>query len=209
LFVAFCSRNLRFFVSLSLEDARALAALCDHLFAHRVLDVHRWLEALDLDTCHIDSPFRCLDIESCFELRIDDATIGESIIETHRTEHTTEIGLCEIEHGETDIIDLVSSLYWVFDTVVYDTVDIDIDIICSDDLLLGHVNNLFANIDPDKTLKSWYNKVHSWMRETTKASQCLDHTDISLFYDLDKHRNDDNEYSYQSKEKWHMKSLEK
>gem|GEM_PF-6295293 len=197
LFVSLVFGNLRLFVSFCLENEGTFIPFSLHLFTHRILNIFGWFELLDFDTHHLDSPFASFTIERFEEFGIDSLTIGESLIECHGSENTSETRLCEIHDCHENIGYLILCLDRIGNLDIHDPIDRHSDIITSDNLLFWNGNHLFSDIDFTECLNPWDEEDNSWTDRIGVSTEELSESQFSLTNLLNKHRYDYCKYNEQ------------
>ncbi len=132
---AFGAQYLRCPGAFGFKHNRTLVALRLHLTGHRVEQVFRRVDVLDLDAGHLDAPgVRCL-VDNAQEAIIDRVAVRQEFVEDHRPHDGTDIGHGQVEDSILQPADLIGRLRRVKYLVECDAIDGDVGIVLGDDLL--------------------------------------------------------------------------
>ena len=146
LLLALGLQDLRGAQALRLEDLGALVALGLHLPAHRVDDVARRVDVLDLDAGDLDAPGRGRRIDDVQQAIVDVVALGEELVEIHAADDGADVGHGELQDGVLEPAHLVGGARRVEHLVEGDAVDADGGVVAGDHLLRRHVEHLLHHV---------------------------------------------------------------
>ena len=148
LLLALGFQDLGLTVALRLQDRGPLVALRLHLAGHRVDQIGRRRDVLDLDARHLDAPRRGRLVDHVQQLRVDPVPLREQLVQVHRAHHGTHVGHDQIDDRALQIGDLIGGLDGVQELEEHDAIDRDHGVVLGDDLLRGHVQDLLHHVQP-------------------------------------------------------------
>ncbi len=152
LLFALRAQDLRLPAALRLQDLRALVALGLHLPAHRLHEVGRRGDVLDLDAGHLDAPGIGGLVHHAQQLVIDLVALRQHLVEVHRTKHRPDIGHGEVQDRVLQPLHLIGRPRSIQHLVEGDAIGADRGIVTGDDFLRRHVEHLLhhAHLDADR-----------------------------------------------------------
>jgi len=131
-----------------LEDHRALLALGLHLPAHRVHDVLRRNNVLDLDARHFDAPRLGGGVDHRQKPRVDLVAMREELVQVHRAHDRAHIRHDDVAQSRLKIGDLIGRAASVEHLIEGDAVHGHGGIVLGDDLLARDVHDLLHDVEP-------------------------------------------------------------
>ena len=146
LLCAFRAKNFRLALALGLQDVGALDALGLHLPPHRLHQIGRRHDVLDLDAVDLQPPRRHRGVDHAQQPLVDLVAMRQHLVEVHRSHHRTDVG-----HGQDDdrlfeMGDLVARLGGVEHLEERDAVHRHGGVVLGDHLLLGNVDHLLHHV---------------------------------------------------------------
>jgi hypothetical protein len=123
--------------ALGLEDVGALLALGLHLPRHRIDQVARRLDVLDLDAVDLDAPGMGRLVDHAQHLGIDLVALGQRLVQVHRADHGADVGHHQVEDGDLQGGDLVRGLGRIQHLEEDHAVDLHHRVVLGDDVLAG------------------------------------------------------------------------
>jgi hypothetical protein len=95
------------FLAFRRQDFRAFLAFRLHLAAHRLDEVSRRGEILDLDPGYLDAPGVGRRIDDPQQALVDIVALGQHVIEAHGADHGTNIRHRKVGDRAFEIVDLI------------------------------------------------------------------------------------------------------
>ncbi len=135
------------FFAFGRDDSGAAFAFGFGLLGHGAFHVGGELDILKFDIFNINTPFVGLGVDDFADLSRDFVTFAENFVEVEIAGHIAQSGLSEGASSVRVIGGFEDGFGSVDDTEVDDSVDIDGDVVASDDFLLWNVHRGGANVD--------------------------------------------------------------
>ncbi|MCU0649064.1 MAG: hypothetical protein MUF00_13775 [Gemmatimonadaceae bacterium] len=140
--------NLRPLARLGVGHRRTPFALGAHLQLHRLLDIARRFDGLQLHTRHIHAPRNRGLLDHLAHAPVDHVARGQCLIELDLANDVAQRRARERLEGKRQILHRVSGLLRIGDAVVEHRVDVDRHVVLRDHRLAREVEHLFAQVDP-------------------------------------------------------------
>ena len=161
--------------ALGLENVGALVALGFHLPAHRVDQVLRRLDVLDLDARHLDAPGHGRIVDHPQQPVVDVVALGEGFVQVHRADHGADVGHGQVDNRQAQVVDLVGRLGRVLHLVEQHRVDPDHSVVLGDHFLAGNIEHLLHHVHaPADALKDRSDEVKARLHGLLVAAEALE-----------------------------------
>jgi hypothetical protein len=149
------AQDFRLPLAFRLKNVCALDTFGFHLPAHRLDEVGRRHDVLDLDAVDLQSPRRHRGVDHAQETLVDLVAMRQHLVEIHRTHHREDVGHGQHRDRLREIGDLVARLRRIEDLEEGNAVDGHRGIVLGDHLLFGNVDHLLHHVDlaPDAVEK--------------------------------------------------------
>ena len=192
----------------ALRDRGAPLALGPHLQLHRLLDVARRLDRLQLDARHVDAPADRRFLDHVTHPLVDRVAGTERLIELHLADDVAERRARERLERKRQILDGVCRLLRIGDAIIDHRVDVDGHVVFGDHRLAREVQHLLAQVDaggrarahalhaidirvehPDidcaGAVDERHQEVESGPRDAVEAAEAFDHHHFGLADDAE------------------------
>ena len=146
LLLAFRLQDRGLALALGLENLGALFTLGLHLTAHRLHEVGRRHDILDLDAVDLDAPRRHRGIDNAQQAFVDLVAVRQHLVEVHAAHHRADVGHGELGDRLIQIGDLVARLRGIEHLEERKPVDRDGGVVLGDDVLLRDVDHLLHHV---------------------------------------------------------------
>src|SRR5439155_22537147 len=205
---AFRLQRARLLFGFGGEDRGAPVALGAHLLLHRIPDVTRRVDVLELHPAHLRAPLVGRFVQDLAQLGVDRIARGEHVVQLHFADHVPQGGLGQLLDRVRQVRDLVGRAHRVGDLGIDQRVDLDDDVVLRDHVLAGeHVHRLaqvdllrakmarervarrrddhLVPVDGPRLVDDRDDQVHSGGQRAVVFSQTLDDHRLRLLHDAD------------------------
>ena len=210
--IEFCRRTRRlgvedldFFVLLSIENGRFFRRLRHrqlftafafgfHLAFHRILNIARWLERLDLDARNLDTPLISRFIQFARHLSADFCTTLEALFEVEFTNDAAQRRDRQRTQALAQIAATIRRQFRIENRIKYERIGANRNRILRNDIHRRNVISQFRqrHLRP-YPIEERNQKVHTAVKLTRELSQTLDNVDLRLRNDADRLRQNDHD----------------
>src|SRR3990172_9819445 len=180
-------------LALRLGDGGTAVPFRLHLAVHRLGDVRRRIDALDLDAHDARAPDVGRLIEHLAQLGVDHVAGGKGFVELQLADDVAQVGLRQLRGGEDEVGDVVLQLHRVGRLVVHDGIDGDHHIVLGDHLLRRHIDDLLAHVHPTDALDEGDDEAQTGIDHAVEAAKAFHEALLELGDDLQGSGDDDEE----------------
>ncbi len=172
-----------------------------HLAMHRIRNVGRRLDSLQLNTRHAGSPLVGGIVQDDPELTVDQFTRGEGFVESQVSDPISEVGLVQLGGRQIEVGHIVGNLDRVGDLVVDDRIHFDNNVVLGNDLLRRYVDNLLAHVHFQESVQKRHDQCEAAADGSLISSQALDQSFLSGPHDPQaRGRDDENKDNEENKD---------
>jgi hypothetical protein len=192
-------------------DRRDLLVFGLHDLVHRVLNVLRRVDLLELGADDVDAPrFRLLD-EHLVELFVDFSALAVGGLQGERADDVTKRGSREVHDLPVDVVHVIlralDALLVGLDAVVDLRVDHRVQVVVRDDLLRVGVHHELGDVDLEHPLDERDDPVEPRIPESLVFPEPLDEPAVRRTHDPDPHEEEDHDDDAEDEEPAELKSV--
>src|SRR5690606_3531581 len=196
---AFRLENRRLAQTFRLKDGGTLLTLGFHLAGHRLDQIRRRRNILDLDTGDFYAPRIGGVIDDAQQALIDFVTLAEHLVQVQRTKHGTDIGHRQVADRQLQVVDLIRRLGGIDHLEETHRIDGYHGIVFRDDFLRRNIQHRFHHVDlATDGVDKRHNDAQARLKAMGITTKTLHRVLVTLRHTLDAHDNHEH-YKYRER----------